>query len=484
MNRTNILNRSLSLLLWLLAVVGARAQSLEYWFDKKVNPKPLSLSGGRVSTDIDVKNLKTGIHTLHLRAKSGSNYSPVSSSLFFKFPARGTSEIEYWFDGDVDNLASMPIDDETEALQLVDLDLTDSKKFPIGLHQLSMRIATASGIYSPVYNALVMRMPAGTGNSVIEYWFDGDNTKFGTIPVNVESGALQILNLDMTNFGDFPYGLHKLNMRVAAYGNQYSPVYSAFVMRLPTGANSHLTYWIDDNYKDGRTQIKAYSSNGLYANFDARLNLSSVSSGMHRLHFRIAKNGVDDGVVYEVPILVTRMYNQQADVKVIGESHWFDESNGALSLISNPQSIYTKSYILDPASFVTGQHAFHVQYKNSAEVWSDPNITYFYKEPATGRLRAGIMPKDPTGIEDTSQAESISCAYYNGTIYIDCESPQLGKTGVIIVCDMMGRVVAQQNVINSDGIHAAVSVDNLVSQLLIVKLNSGNIRYSQKIIKR
>ena len=150
------------------------------------------------------------------------------------------SQIEYWFDGDVKNLASMPINIETDVSQIVDLDLTDTEKFPLGIHQLSMRIADASGIYSPVYNALVMRMPAGTGNSVIEYWVDDDNTKLGTIPVSLTASGIQKLDLDLSSLDNFPYGLHRLNMRVAAYGNQYSPVYSAMVMRWPNGPFNYI----------------------------------------------------------------------------------------------------------------------------------------------------------------------------------------------------------------------------------------------------
>lgn len=483
MNKNYIFHWLLGLSLWLLAVAGVRAQSLEYWFDNYVNPIPISLSNGHA--DIDAKSLKIGAHTLHLRVKSGGDYSPVYSSTFFKFK-QGSSKIEYWFDGDVDNLATMPIDAEKETVQMIDLDLSDSQKFPLGIHQLSIRIAAHGGNYSPVYNTLVMRMPAGTEGSVLEYWFDDDRSNPGTIPVDVKSGASQTLALDLSNLENFPYGFHKLNMRVAAYGNQYSPVYSSFVMRLPTGPNNYLVYWLDDDYDPKNLKkIRANSQNGLDATFETDINLSSASSGMHRLHYRVSRNAVDYGPVHEVPILVTRKYNHDAEVTLLNRYFWVDDAKPTSKEIPNNPTIFTQRYLLSPENYSVGQHEFHVQFKNSADVFSEENITYFYKETANGRLVAGIMPDGgSTGIDGVSQTEKVLCVCDNGTIYLDCQSPKLGKTGVIMVCDMMGRVIAQQNVSNVDGIHAAMNVENHTRQLVIVRLMSGDVHFSKKLVIR
>ena len=489
MNRTLINHRLLSLALWLLVAICVRAQSVEYWFDDKVDPKPLSLSGGQAT--VSARGLKAGLHTIHLRASNGGgydDYSPVYSSTFLKFEAPGAARIQYWFDGDVKHLASMPIDTDAETVQMIDLDLSNSEKFPIGIHQLNMRIVAASGQYSPVYNALVMRMPAGAENSVLEYWFDEDNTKSGTIPVSLKTDGVQTLNLDMSSLDYFPYGLHKLNMRVAAYGNQYSPVYSAFVMRLPTGPNNYIAYWLDDDYDPKNLKkARAYSQNGLDATFVADLNLSSASSGMHRLHFRVSRNAVDYGTTYEVPILVTRKYvkSEGESVVIIKQLWGVDDVMHGPYDVKNPRVTYILQYVLTPEKYSVGQHAFHVQFQNSAEVWSEENVTYFYKDAAMSRLHEGFMPDDETtGIEDLSQSEVVACECENGTIYVDCLSPKLGKAGVITVYDMMGRVVAQQKVTNDNGIHVALSVENFARQILIVKLVCGDMRFSRKIINR
>lgn len=412
MNKTYIYHWLLGLFLWIIAIVGVRAQTLEYWFDNYSNPRSLLLNGGKVITDIDVQHLKTGLHTLYLRVKDGSVYSPVSSSTFFKFTARNASLIEYWFDGDVKNLASMPINTETDVMQIVDLDLTNTDKFPLGIHQLSMRIADASGIYSPIYNTLVMR--------------------------------------------------------------------------LPIGETKQLTYWLDDDYVNGRRVVSSNLLNTKGRVFVSNLDFSKVSSGMHRLKFRITTNIIDHGVVYEAPILVTRRYinnKKEETVTIVSGTHWVDDLFHYEDKSFVPGNMVVRSFDLNPANYGVGQHELHVQYKNSAEVWTEENITYFYKETANGRLVAGIMPEDEmTGIYGVSQTEEVICVCDNGIIYLDCQSSKLGKTGVVTICDMMGRIVAQQNVNNAEGIHAVINMESHIHQLVIVKLMSGDVHYSQKVV--
>lgn len=479
--------RGVSLFIMMLCVLGMNAQTyLQYWFDTDTKPQKADLSAGVAKEIIDVQHLSQGLHTLYMRAHTPGaeyEYSPITTSTFIKYATCEGSVLEYWFDEDYDNPSSIDVDAESGEEQVLMLDLSNIERFPLGVHQLNMRVAHNGGHYSPIYSAYVLRLPGGTGDSVLEYWFDDDFENHASMPVSTDKDGVQALNLDLSDMSKFPYGFHRLNMRVASLGSQYSPVYSANVMRLRAGANNYLSYWLDDDYAN-RRHVMATKGNGKEPLFKTRLDFSKVPAGMHRLHYRIASQDMDDGPVYEVPVLITQWYNDHTYITVTNESQWLNDDDAVISALVNPKTIVTQEYTLDPANYDTGQHAFHIQYQNSAMVWSAENVTYFYKEAATGRLRAGLMPEDPSGIEDTSQAENVSCTYYNGTIYIDCESPQLGKTGVVIVCDMMGRVVAQQNVTNSDGIHAAISVENLASQLLIVRLNSGNVRYSQKIIKR
>lgn len=485
MNRINLYPRLWSLLLLLLCAAAIKAQTytLEYWFDKYSSPKTSSFSGTKFNKSLDVKSLKQGFHTIYMRVKaSDGTYSPVTSSMFIKFAANasGESKLEYWFDSDVSNRASTTIDINSDVVQILDLDMTDTEKFPLGVHQLNMRVAAYGGHYSPVYSALVLKLPGGTGDSVLEYWFDDDITKLGTMPIDITSGTLQKLDLDMTNMVNFPLGFHRINMRVAAYGCQYSPVYSAYVMKLPSAQATQISYWLDDDYA-GRHVVKGNPVNATTTIFDKSIDFSAAPLGLHRFKYRVTYNGFDDGVVYEVPVLITKKYNNMGEVSVVAESRWLDEVSPAEYAISSPNSVVTRSYTLDPSHYTVGQHAFHVQYKNSADVWSEENVTYFYKDES-GMLRMGRRPEIVDGINDASQPEQIICYCERATIVVDCQSPRLASTGIVQVYDMTGKMVAQQSVNNSNGIHAEINVEGYAKQLLIVRVVSGELQYNKKML--
>ena len=411
MNKKCLYPKLLCLLVLFLYVTAARAQSngLEYWFDSYSNPKTIGMpvAAGTLKSNINVKSLEQGFHTIYMRVKSSDGtYSPITSSTFIKFNASGDSKLEYWFDDNVSKRVSTPIDIASDVVQLMDLDLSNDALFPLGFHQL--------------------------------------------------------------------------NLRVAAYGGHYSPVYSSFVMKLPAGLATEITYWLDENYK-GRRVVRGIPVNATTTLFNTSLDFSSASVGMHRFKYRITSRGFDNGVIYEVPLLITKRYNNVGEATIVGESHWIDDVSPMEYAVSNPQSIITKIYTLAPSVYSIGQHAFHVQYKNSADVWSEQNITYFYKEES-GKLRIGIMPTVVDGIEDSRQPERMSCVYHDGTIIIDCQSARLASEGTLLVCDLTGKVIARENVKNADGIHVEVNVPDKVRQILVVRLISGNVNFTKKLV--
>ena len=148
----------------------------EYWFDDDVNGRQwVSLSGNNavIRASIDTRGLSGGLHRFNFRLKrSDGAYSAVTTSTFLNMKAESEGHIVYWFDNKSDQTASVPIAD-TENEQEVTLNLQDMEKFPLGFHQLNMRVSTPGKSLSNVYSARVLKMASGDANQ-IEYWIDGN----------------------------------------------------------------------------------------------------------------------------------------------------------------------------------------------------------------------------------------------------------------------------------------------------------------------
>lgn len=473
---------------------AGEGSQLQYWFDEDAdNFSTIDVdaeSGKKQTLMLDLANIERfplGVHQLNMRvAHNGGHYSPIYSAYTLRLPASSdNSVLQYWFDDDVDNPSTIDVSTESGDPQILTLDLSNIERFPLGVHQLNMRVAQNSVNFSPVYSAYVLRLPVETGNSMLEYWFDDNYENHASIAVSLDKDGIQKLDLDMSDVSKFPHGLHRLNMRVASLGSQFSPVYSAIVMRLHEGVNNTLTYWLDDDY-DNRRQLRTTELGPLQSHFIYKLDFSTATAGMHRLHYRIAKPKIDDGPVYEVPILVTSLYNNTlSDITITNQSTWLDDANAKQSVVAKPSSLFTKIFQLEPSSYAEGQHEFHMQFKNSAGVWSAQNVTYFYKD-AEGKLRAGLLtPEDDvTVINETSESERFVCYYRPGTVVVDCLSPKLAATGVVVVCDLTGRVVARESVDCSNGLRAELNVNSNGCQMLIVKVLSGDVHYTKKLITR
>ena len=484
MNRFHLFPKLVFLLAYLLSFLTMSAQSgrLEYWFDGFENdPQHVTLSGATTKAHIDVRSLSQGPHQLYMRVRlSDGNYSPIYQSLFFKFKSFMGSSLEYWFDENLNLHSVQDLVPNMEEGQTFSFDLSDQSKFPLGFHILNMRVVCDGG-FSSIYSAPVFKLPCGNG-AEIQYWLDDDYQHPTTRSINVNSSGYNVLKLDLSNPSKSPLGIHKLNMRILMNGGRYSPIYSDYIMILAPGFKSELVYWLDDDYK-GRAVLEGGFYKGL-SMISKKIDFSNAPIGAHRLKLRISTQGFDDGVIYEVPIVITKRYNKQDNIIVVGESHWNDavETNPYSALMYPAQTV-TLQYNLDPNDYEVGQHAFYVQFKNSAEVWSEANATYFYKDE-NSRLRAGIRPDEVTGIDEEVLSDDVFCSYVDGTIYLDCHSPKLDDSGIVIVSDLTGKVVAKQTIRYADGIHAEINVDGFASRTLIIRMMSGSINFVKKIMIR
>ncbi|MBQ8128012.1 MAG: hypothetical protein IJ176_06410 [Prevotella sp.] len=479
--------RGVTLLVALLCCLAVQAQpGLEYWFDgnygDKVNIAAPS-AAGTYKNNVNVTKLSQGFHTIYIRARGLSQdaHSPVTSAAFFKYDATDNTVLEYWFDEGEARRLTVPISIETGDVQALSLDLSDIDRFPLGVHRLNIRVSAHGGNYSPVYTTYVLRMPEGSGDAVLEYWFDDDLATRANKPICIASNEPQAFDLDLSAF---PIGFHKLSIRIAASSSHSSQIYTAHILRLPIATESNrLTYWLDDDYANRRsvpiTSVSAFGSQII-----ANLQLPPASMGMHRLHWRASRGGVD-GPVEEAPVLITKMYNSQASVHMANQSIWLDDNEPSVAGLNSLERTIVKNYYLSPNDYAEGQHEFHVMYQNSAGVWSAENVTYFYKD-ASNRLRVGRLNTgdDASGIADATTAESLVCYYRDGQVVVDCQSARLGSTGYVTVSDLTGKQIAQAEVDCSEGLYAELNVGSVGRQLLIVKVVSGRLVFTRKLMAR
>lgn len=387
--------RLIGLLALVLTALPCRAQlrSYECWFDNQQGASSGALSGSEQTLELslDAKQLKSGLHTFCIRAQqSDGMYSPVYTSTFLKFAAIDACMVEYWVDNLFDLRDAVPVEGDDGVVSL-SLDLNDIGKYSIGLHTLYFRVAEQGGNYSPIYSSTFMKFNSGEGKA-LEYWFDNGFDHRSTVTIEQSHNDLIPLSLDLNSNPTFTLGLHQFHMRMVMYGGEYSPVYTSYVMRLPTGNHSDITFWVDNDYAHRKTFSSKLAGDVIQLN--GLLDLSSVTPGMHYLHYRLATNGYDDGVAYQEPLLVKTRYTKENNPTIVARRSWIDDGEGGEISVGQSE-VFVDNVILSPWDYSEGQHTYNVAYLNSAGVWSDTNVTYFYRDPqCPSQLKVGMIADD------------------------------------------------------------------------------------------
>ena len=471
----------LVLLAALASLAGiAQAQLTEYecWFDNGVGGFNGVLSGfeSTVTVNAQTGSLSPGLHTFSFRARqSDGYYSPVTTSTFLKFSAITGSMLEYWIDGGFPYRDAATLSAGEEGIATLSLDLSDAK-YAVGLHTLYFRVAAQGGNYSPIYSSQFLKYEVGQG-SMLEYWFDDRFGSHNAIEVNTSVEGLQPLQLDLSNTEAFPIGLHRLNMRLSMFGNLYSPVYSAYVMRLQDAKATEVSFWLDDDWAGRR--IVAGQAGDQMVNVSGVLDFNDAVPGIHRLHYRVCSQGEDEGVTYEVPLLVKSRYRRQEDAVIIGETHWVDDPLDCSAVnFSTPQQTFTHQITLSPDDYEDGLHSYSVQYENSAGVWSETNVTYFYKDPISKLL----SPGRPTDITALDMPSDIICTYAHGSIIVDGQTVSTATPCTILITDLQGRTLALRKVSGSDVIHAEIDMADASHQMVLVRISCGKLLRTHKFV--
>lgn len=241
----------------------------------------------------------------------------------------------------------------------------------------------------PLWLSLLCLFPRLTMAQTLEYWFDDHYDLRNTTSI-AASDAEQELNLDLRDNTKFPMGFHKLNMRVTIAGKP-SAVTSSAVLKLAAGKISQLEYWVDDDIANSKITNsktisgKASNDGGSTYQFFDNLDLTDVTPGYHRLYYRAVSNSKrTTSAISMTPIMVKSMYSQEntGDLTVTEQAYWFDDEEPEIISVADPKNVisYEKQpYTFDTRKLEDGQHTLHMQFANSAGVWSETESSTFTK---------------------------------------------------------------------------------------------------------
>lgn len=344
----------------------------EYWFDDDFDSrKPVSMNSSSevVRAAIETDHLDDGVHRFNFRLRRSDNkFSAVSSTPFLKLTKEKKGHFDYWIDDDIENRATLPLQD-TEEEQELSLDLSG---IPTGYHRVNYQLATPGAVMGNTYSEGVMKLASGEPDE-LEYWFD-DNVKNSKRLTGTRSssndGYIYDANIDLSGLTQ---GLHRLNIRATSSGNTRGSVLSCDVLKLASGKATKLEYWFDGDKEHCRLLDGTASDTGVndYV-FVKDLNMSGLEPGHHRLFYRsVSESGITSGAICETPIIVKSRYNvsDPTTLDVTRYSFWVDnESNPEVMDVEDPTYGKTFRHELDARNLKEGDHVVHLKFWNSMGV--------------------------------------------------------------------------------------------------------------------
>ena len=354
---------------------------MEYWVDDNFSSSDgRSYVTGRASEDqsfifnqpFNLAGVPSGPHRLYYRAVSAKGTTSSAVSMTPIIVGGGTpAKIEYWFDGDATKSAT--VDLPAAALQdtvNVALLMGDIQKFPLGMHQLSMRLVTGSREQSPLYTARVLKMATGKADR-IEYWVDDDREHLGYVSGKAASGDDHCyIFTDPFDLSGVSPGLHCIYYRAASSDGIVSSAVSMTPVLVGGGSTAKLEYWFDDDYEGDEVQTLdgTFNEGEGVVYFDEAVNLDYLSTGVHRLYYRgVNADGVTRTAVSMTPVLVKSMFKPDASgAKILGYSISVDGKEAKTREFTSPRSELVMEHVLDARDLTTGTHRVKAKIWNSA----------------------------------------------------------------------------------------------------------------------
>lgn len=193
-------------------------EKLEYWLDNDYEHRvSMNTSATEAEQELtfdlhDMEQCPIGFHQLHIRVTAeGKGMSSVYTTGIWKCPLGNATQIEYWFDNDMENsqvLSGHLSSDGKGYIITADLDVS---QLSIGMHRLNYRPCDKENqFYGAVQSAPILKVPSGKA-SILEYWLDDNlSTRKQFSGSTTTGGYMFTKDLDLGNVSP---GHHRLSVR-------------------------------------------------------------------------------------------------------------------------------------------------------------------------------------------------------------------------------------------------------------------------------
>jgi hypothetical protein len=383
------------------------------------------------------------------------------------FPCMALGQItavQYWFDNDFSGRSSVGI----TSAQSVQIGELNTAALTPGIHQLHIR-AKDDDRWSVVHSQVFYKLPVNAEiNSMAdyEYWLDSDfdNRTTGVLSGNA-SGIIPEFDLNNS-----PEGIHVLHIRAGDSRGNYSPVHSQVFYKLPVNDASNsmvdYEYWLDNGFDNRTTGTLPGGASGMIPEFD----YNNVPEGIHVIYFRAKDSrGYWSGV--HAQAFYVNSTASEGEVKIAAYRYWYDDRFEDSSLTALTQAVNPFEWeekLTLPAGFNEGEeHAFHIQFQNTAGNWSVATTDSFK-----------IVPIEQTGIADVRTFAGIRL--YPNPVSDGFFVSGIHETATLRLMNLSGNVILSKPV--NDGEYLPVS--SLAAGIYIVRLQTGDGTSEQKLIKR
>jgi hypothetical protein len=245
------------------------------------------------------QNVSEGVHSVTVRVKDNQGkYSLFHTKTYLVLGTssggqNAISQVQYFYDQDPGeaNRITQAISLDANNKALIPLNIT----LPLGVHSVSFRVKDTQGKWSLFHTKVFLVMGNGAANaslSKVEYYLDTDPGFGNGTQINYTAmpGETQWLNIALNNLST---GVHVLYVRVKNSAGVWSLTHGKVFLIMPnTSSNKNITrieYFLDDNDPGlGNANNVAFVTNnegGVTASFN--LNVSSLTTGIHRIHARV-----------------------------------------------------------------------------------------------------------------------------------------------------------------------------------------------------